>query len=567
MSGGSRRIFICGVIVSIGAIVGIFFLCTIQPAQPETILYPISLTLDDRKSTTATFSGKPITMFCDFRDSTTLRDVAWHLGSGKILQSPALSLRTSEIQVQLFWDAMPPTKDSLGHSFDSIYISLGGETLRSNTGRVFVTNIPPVVDTIKISRRSYPGRDTIRDTIRTYDTLDAVPIRILAHDANKNVLSSTWSESGISRISPVAGAINATYQLSHTNSIDTINLMVYDGQGGDFAMVIYIISLVNKNKPPVIDSVKVKDTVFAALAQTPRYTASAFDSLRFRVWARDSDASDKVQIQWTGKNSKQAAIRQNGAEMTWACTTKTCKDSLPSGGFRVIDTVVVTVRDNIGALAQASVILVKGSNRPPIVDSLQINDSLVKAAWSALSWSASAGDTIRLRVYSHDPDSLDTAHCTIKARDSLRLKSAVSGAALYVCKDTLYRDTLSLLFSDNRSAVASRQITLDVNNRAPLLDSVQCGDSLFGAKQSFFFYAATGLDTVSLHLFGHDPDAGDKLTDTVFSSYAVNVEKFSSMQYWIACPDSTYNDTLTCAIVDKRLKSSKKRIVIGITAR
>jgi hypothetical protein len=547
---------------------GIFFLCTPQLSETDTKpTYPITLTLDDRTSVNATFSGKPITAFCGFRDSTAFGDVAWHLGFGKIQRAPATPPRSKSMQVQLFWDIMPLKKDSSGRYFDTVYVSLGGENTRSNPACVIVTNVAPVIDSVKISRRSYAGQDTIRDTLGPYDTLAKMPIRVFARDANLNVLASSWSGGGSSRVETVSGSINANYQLLRDDLVDTLALSVYDRQGGNCDRVIIITSMLSKNRAPLIDSLKVKDTVYTRFVSPPVYAAAVLDSLHFRVWPRDSDAGGTMQAVWAAKNAKQAVVRSNGFEMTWACTSKTCRDTLTSGGYRVIDTVAVTVRDNMGATVVASVVIVKGANKPPLFDSLRVNDSLITGTWTRFSWSACAGDSLRLKIYAHDPDSLDSTRFTIRAGDSARLKSGPGGAALYVCRDSLGRDTVSLLLSDTRGASAVRLLIVGVDNRFPLLDSVGCGDSLFRSETSLFSYKANGLDSLPIRFYAHDPDAGDMLRDTLYASSGTQAQRVPDAGFLFVCPDSTYVESLTCAVSDSKFKRAKKQIVIGITKR
>jgi hypothetical protein len=270
---------------------------------------------------------------------------------------------------------------------------------------------------------------------------------------------------------------------------------------------------------------------------------------------------------WSVKNAKLAVVKSNGFEMTWACTSKTCRDTLTSAGFRVVDTVTVVVRDNMGATATASIVIVKGANKPPVFDSLRVNDTLLTGEWTRFPWSASSGDSLRLRMYAHDPDSLDSVRFTVRAGDSLRIKAAAGGAALYVCGDTLGRDTVSLLLSDSRGSSAIRQVIVNVSNRFPLLDSIACGDTLFKSAKSPFLYAASGGDSLSIRLYAHDPDVGDTLRDTVYASSGAPAQRIAETGFLFICPDSTFTDTLTCSVSDSKSKRVKKQIAIGMTKR
>ncbi len=548
-------------------LLGIFLSCAPGPVQSDKT-YPIALTLDDKTNTRATFSGKPITAFCTFPDSVAYKDIAWHLGSGKILGMVNASAKIKAVQVLLYWESMPLKKDSLGRYFDSVYVSMGGENNRSNDACVFVTNIAPVIDSIKIGRRTYNAQDTLIDTVRPYDTLPTVLIRIFARDVNQNVLASAWSGSGSSRITEIANSVNANYLLPGARITDTLGLSVYDRQGGNCDKVLLITSLLFKNRPPLVDSVKVRDSVFAGSAAFSVYAAARFDSLQFKVWARDSDAYDIMQIKWTGRNPKLAALRSKGADMVWACTSAICRDTAQTGGARVIDTVTVTVRDKDSIAATTSVIIVKGSvvaNKPPLFDSLLLNDSLIKGSWSQVRWSATALDTLKFRMYAHDPDSLDTARFSIRTRDSLRLVRKSDTAVSYLCGDTLGRDTLSFLLSDKRMESVLKQVLVTVNNRFPLIDSVQCEDSVFHTGSAGFAYPCAGRDSLSLRIFARDSDSGDVLTDSIRSSSGTTVGKNATWNYQFICPDSTYRDTLTVMVRDAKMKTARKNILIDIT--
>jgi hypothetical protein len=445
----------------------LIFHCTPGPTGADKTNYSIALTLDNTTNTTATFSGQPITMFCTFRDSVTFKDIGWHLGSGNITSPPGDLSRIKTLQVPIRWDKMPLTKDSLGRYYDSIYLSIGGENDRSNYACVFVTNIPPVIDSVIISRRTYSRVDSIHYITQPFDTFSTIFIRIVAHDVNKNALASLWSGSGSSRIVIIANSINAYYRLPSVGVIDTLALSLYDGQGGNDDKTMVIASVSNKNKPPVIDSILVADSVFSNASASPlTYTAIVFDSLHFGVWARDSNIADSLQIRWTNKNTKQAVVRQKGQDITWVCSSSTCNDTLRSGSDKVMDTVIVVVRDNAGASVAKTIIITK-----------------------------------------------------------------------------------TVLSSDH----------------PPVIDSVQCNDSLFRAETQEYSYPAAGLDSLAIFLFARDPDSGDVLKDTAYSSSNRPVTRLSERRYQFVCPDSSYGDTVTGVIRDAELKMSIKKIVIAVT--
>jgi hypothetical protein len=304
----------------------LLLLCTTGPVQSEKS-YSIVLTLDDKTNTTATFSGMPITAFCTFRDSIAYGDIAWHLGSGKILRPRTIVSKIKTLQVQFYWDIMPLKKDSVGRYFDSVYLSMGGENYRSNSACVFVTNVPPVIDSIKISRRVYSAQDTLRDTVKSYDSLPSMLIRIFAHDLNQNALASSWSGSGVPRIIGIANSINANYQLPHARITDTLNCSVYDRQGGNCDKVIFITSALYTNSPPLIDSVQCGDSLFRSAEALYSYQAAGQDSLVIRIFGHDPDSGD-VQKDTVFSSSATQVTRLSAMKFQFVCPDSTYNDTL-----------------------------------------------------------------------------------------------------------------------------------------------------------------------------------------------------------------------------------------------
>jgi hypothetical protein len=236
--------------------------------------------------------------------------------------------------------------------------------------------------------------------------------------------------------------------------------------------------------------------------------------------------------------------------MVWACTSAVCKDSVKQGTFKIIDTVTVIVRDNDSASATKSIVVIKGylgSNKPPIIDSMRIGDTLAKGAWTLLRCQATCRDSIGLRMFGHDPDSADTIHWTVRAMDSTRLKNVSDTAALYLCKDTIYRDTITFLLSDKHLGTALRQVVIDVNNRYPILDSVRCADTLFKTADSLYVKTASVNDSLAIRVYCHDPDAGDSAAVRwSFSGVANDTARFKNIsgnQAVYVCKDSLFRDT------------------------
>jgi hypothetical protein len=446
-------------------------------------------------------------------------------------------------------------------------VSIGGEQFRSNGVRIFVTNLAPVIDSVKISSTTYKIDDTLRYSVKTSDSVPTFLIRIFSHDFDKNALSCSWSGAG-ARLIPAIGALNATYTIPQFNCSDTVRAEVYDGHGGAETRVMIISTKKNANRAPVIDSISAKDTLFTGSADVYYYSSAKLDSVKFKVSAHDSDLGDGMFYQWTNKNAKQTVLRSAGTNATfvWACTSATCKGA--STALTVIDTVTVSVRDNDSATSAKTIVIVKGAigpNKPPVFDSLIVKDTLLKGVWSIVTYQATVRDTIGFRMYAHDPDSLDTIHLSVVAQDTQRLKKLGDTAAVYACKDSIYRDTVLFHLYDLHLGYVDKKVVIDVSNRYPVIDSVRCGDTLFKAKDSLYVRKAAGGDTLAVRIFARDLDLGDVMTDTALSASGADVAKLAAMQYRYICPDSTFSDTLSAVVRDAKLKPTRKNIKIDIT--
>jgi hypothetical protein len=567
-----RGYFWVAVAASLGCALFIFLVCTL-PARDETSGYSISLTVDDKTHTEATFSGEPITAFLTFRDSVP-DDIAWHIGLGQKLVLPYVK-KDKELQAKLFWLAMPTHKDSAtGKFYDSVYVSTGGEQYRSNSVRIFVTNLAPVIDSVKISSTTYKIDDTLRYSIKISDSLPTFLVRVFSHDLNKNVLSCSWSGAG-TRLIPAIGTLNATYTIPMFNCFDTIGAEVYDGQGGEDTRVMIITTKKNANRAPVIDSISAKDTLFTENADIYYYSSAKLDSVKFKVSAHDSDLGDALFYQWTNKNLKQVVLRSAGtaATLVWACTSTTCRDT--SKTLKAIDTVSVTVFDNDSARATKTIVIIKGAlgtNKPPVFDSLMVNDTLFKGTWSIATRKATVRDTIVFRMFAHDPDSLDTIHFSVTAHDTLRIRKQGDTAAVYGCRDSVYRDTILFHLFDVHMGFVDKRVVIDVSNRYPIIDSVRMGDTTAKAADSACVKVASVKDSVVMTVFAHDPDKGDTIAAIRWLSAGASTDtsrfkKIIGTQATYVCKDSIFKDTCFIQVFDKEKAGTRKKVVVNVANR
>jgi len=279
--------------------------------------------------------------------------------------------------------------------------------------------------------------------------------------------------------------------------------------------------------------------------------------------------------QWTNKSLKTAVLRSAGttATLVWACTAATCRDT--SKALKTFDTVSVTVFDNDSAKAMKTIVIVKGTigpNKPPVFDSLMVKDTLLKGAWSIATYKATVRDSIAFRMYAHDPDSLDTIHFSVTAHDTQRTRKLGDTAAVFACRDSIYRDTVLLHLYDLHMASVDKKVIVDVSNRFPIIDSVLMGDTTAKAADSACVKTASVKDSVLMRVFAHDPDKGDTIASirwlsTGASNDTSRFKKISGTQATYVCKDSIFKDTCFIQVFDKEHAWTRKKVVVNVANR
>jgi hypothetical protein len=111
-----------------------------------------------------------------------------------------------------------------------------------------------------------------------------------------------------------------------------------------------------------------------------------------------------------------------------------------------------------------------------------------------------------------------------------------------------------VLIIDKRKAITRKRLSIAIINRYPVIDSVQCGDSLFKSSSALYTRAAAAMDSLPIAVFAHDPDSADALKDTLYSSSkVVPLRSAAPMQY------------LSIIVKDRMLKGAVKKVKLSVT--
>lgn len=554
--------------------IALLLMCVPTPVS-VSMGHSIQLGLEDGSQTSATFSGQPIKAIITLSDSTLFSDIAWHLGAGQYRHpdiQPGQKIVSAE--VDLFWTSIPSYRDTAKKlSYDSIYVSLAGETIRSNRVVVYVTNLPPVIDSVKIGAIVDKLDDTIRYSLLSTDTTTHLTMRVGAHDINRDTLAYDWYSSRLAAsLDPLQQVV---YVLPQAQFLDTVTATVYDGKGGSSFKTI-LLSKAVQNRPPSIDSLAI-DSLVVPGSQTSaiRFVAPALDSLVFRVHTSDPDVGDKVTVTWTNTNAKLDTIRsvRGDTQMVWkgdaSLKTRLARDSV-----RVADTVIVVARDTRGDSTRRLVQIVQGRvNHPPRIDSVRVNNATTLAGTMVLFVdSISVRDSVRIKPFFSDPDS-DSISWTYKVTRPLQYKKMADSSFLYVSKDSLLSDTMVFTVKDELGDSAKKSVIFATTNRYPVVDSMAVGDtgvtgrtvfkgndSLFVRKDTFFVN-----DSVRFQLFAHDPDNGDTFSIqwSTASGKKMAAQDAKGFVEAYPCADvANRNDTVHVTVRDTKQKISTGAVVL-----
>jgi hypothetical protein len=548
---------------------GLLLRCGRLPTDIGANGFSLQLALEDGTRTSATFSGQPITATITLADSVDFDSIAWHCGGGQVAHPGiAPSLKKNVFSVQLFWTSDPLCKDSATKDlFDTIYVSIHGESQRSNTVKVTVTNVAPVIDSVRIGTVSVRNSDTVRYVIPMTDTSSYILLRVGAHDMNRDTLRYDWySVRGVT-LSPV---YLVSYPVPKTLFVDTLFVTVYDGKGGSAGKII-ILSKLTPNHVPVIDSILAGARMYTPDSVMLTYSSRTLDTLKLHAFVHDTDAGDQLYVTWTKKNPRDSIARNTAnsavATLVFDSTYRKASDTI-----RVVDTVTVKVKDSRGDSAMTVIRIVYGHvNSAPKLDSIRVNGIIQCKGTVALSRDTAYGCTravLLMRIFSSDPDSGDTVKLTVRAKQTGAVTRISDTIAQYACKDSTYTDTVICVVKDISGDSAVKKIVVSVINRPPVLDSIrvngvmQCrGPAAVLSRDTMI---ASSRDTFLIRVFTSDPDPGDTVKLSVRAKQATALTKLSDTTAQYTCKDSTYTDTVVCVVKDIAGDSAVKRVVVSV---
>lgn len=547
--------------------VTVSLLCTTAPNEPEMFPYAIRLSLGEKGVSQSVYRGTPLNVIVEAMhedDTIAVEEISWTLGQAKFVRDPLLAVQgtLAEFETQVYWNTKPFFRDSSGRVYDTIRVEARGGIVQSNTIRIYVENIAPVLHSVTVDRSIYPYTgDILAHGVDSAKTC-TLSVSISDIDDQGNV-SVGWSGANHDP-TPLIGA-QTHYHAPDGGFIDTVNIHVYDPKGASVRQKLVLFNR-SANVPPVISSVSVNGERFDPVPQMITYQDTIVDTVELSVVANDPDKSGPIAYRWSTKSGDSLSVKGNSA--MFVCDGEGCATVVNDTLYN-LETVYVTVRDPLGDSARVTIQIMSGvTNSAPVIDSIAVEDSVFKAG-ATVPLRFPAKDSVGLRVWVHDPNAWDSATWSISSRATTvgTLDSTVS-PVIYYPPDGMFatsgpfRDTIVVRAVDEDGLETVMQATLWLKSRAPEFDSIVVEGAqkkIFNTKSESFDYSATAGEDVTLTGYAMDPD--ESAGDSVSYFWEINGNSFPGESVSVKC-DSTIE--VTCIAQDVKATKTRQNLTLTV---
>ncbi len=456
--------------------------CTTEvPTEPdENSNVSIKLSVGFNGTEYAEYSGSRIPAYIEFSDSITCtfdQNIPGHIqivtGKGKFIYPEASigKLVTDSLLIYLYWTSYPDAADSVGERIDRIMVQIGQD--KSNTAEVKVKNIAPEITSLTIGDTSISvSANIFNENIYqvSADTSGLISLMAQASDNDGSEISYNWISGNESRIQST-GEATAYYHVPETNILDTIGVIVYDGDGGNAEAKVVLMKESGVN-PFFADSITFGDTVYypeSISGNSFEYITPYLESSYIRVYSSSNSVST------SDFDAKKGVITypENSGEFEalYQCSNEICTDTLTEDTSFIMDTVSVRLYNSDQEMSFYSIKIRKaqlsqaegeGGDTLFSLDSISV-DSLVFDSSVILSDSVYVSlDSVRDYSIMHYYTLSDSVSSFTAAYTDSSYLSFSDTAAVYTPVDSVYQDTVERVFSINGLIVDTSRIYFSV---------------------------------------------------------------------------------------------------------
>ena len=521
----------------------------------ETKEQSIQFSLEVQGRDTASFSGQPVKALIVLKDKINFSELAWNTGAGSISVPDSIIGKTAKsFEIDLIWKSYPAKMDLQDKCFyDTIFVSIGGGYQTSNKVLVKVTNLPVVMDSIRIGDTFY---NEIKKVLRyRFDEGSKdVSLQFFARDLDQKTPDITFAgnfKGLLEQLNPQS-PLELLYSVPAEEFDDTITFLIYDHEGSQVFSSLILFR--DHNNPPVIDSISVQDQILKGTQSIYKFALPAFIQLDLQAFAHDFNGTVS-RFSW--KAIRPGSLRWDsiGTDRAQyycqACGQDTLRDTSV-----IVDTVTLTAFDNRGDSTSCRMVILKGElNNPPVLSMISINDTVLELQDTIINYQASGPCAYDIKLHASDPDSNELTVLWSGVASS-RLSSISDSGVIYTTAASLGRDTLVISISD-RQLTTRQKIVFQIADLIPVFDSLLVGNLHFTDEASLYFYTTTPGDSFLVSIYMRDFDK----KDTVKYIWSANDPEIISTSLGnrakIVLPNNVYRDTIVVTIQDGTFTTKK----------
>ncbi len=519
-------------------------ICTPMPVD-NADSYMIHLYLENSGNTTANFTGDPILTFVETNDTVSFTDLTWRTGSGIFLAADSTMLKKGKkFTTYLSWEKFPRIKDTSDNAFyDTVFVGMGGNIKKSNSVIVKVSNLPVVIDSLKVSTRTFRPTETTWK-FNAHDSILTLHLKMYARDLDGKTPEMIISGNNFPLEKYAGDPFHVSYPCPAGPFKDTIIFSIFDHAQGQVVKALFL-ERTYPNIPPVIDSININSKIYKFNNGYVNVIYEKLDTLKFRLFCHDTYDSIKT-VKWNLKRNLLKIDTINNLNAVVICTTAVSK-SAATRIINYVDTVRFVLTDTRMDSTIGYIVIGKGIvNKPPVIKSVKIDSVIVNDTNTAVTSLSGAGNlSKKITVSVYDPDS-NKLICSWKAKAG-KLETDTGLSVVYTTPNQLLKDTITISVSDNE-LVTKSIIVFNVADLFPVFDSITVNNVI--SKKDTAMYSAFFKEQIIITCWIRDLDKADTakftwkvLDSTMISSSIANriVIKTSSIQR---------TDTVRLSVVD-----------------
>jgi hypothetical protein len=517
-----------------------------MPLETENS-YSIRLYLESPGNVKAEFSGEPIRAIIETSDSMMFSSLNWRTGNGLYkTDDTTLTKKSRKFNAYLSWNAYPRYKDSIDKAFyDTVYVGIGGNIKKSNIVIIKVSNLPVLIDSLKVSTRTFKQTENPW-RFNVHDSISKLHIKVFSRDLDGKTPDMTISGNEFTIERYPADPFHVSYWCPIGPFVDTLIFTLFDHAQGQAVRSLFL-DRIYQNVPPVIDSFTINSKIYKNSDRKVYAIFENSDTIKINIFCHDIYDSISL-LKWNLKNNKLIVDSLNKKSVTFVCTTSTC-NIIPTKKVIYLDTLKVSVLDTRNDSANVAIYIGKGIvNKPPVIKSISIDSSLINDTNTAISYVKSVGNirrNISISVYDPDSNKITYAWRVLNGKLGNDTGSSVS----YTTPNQIIKDTITVTAADD-DYITKSVIVINVDDIYPAIDSLIVNKKVYKNIEDTIWYNASYNEQVTILSWARDFDKIDSLKYTWKVRDPAMIISMADAKLVLKIPQNKIIDTVLLSIID-----------------